>query len=125
MIDLKFGYQTALGRWDLYLEEGVLDLVIAADTEEIDQRLRSALRLFRGEWFLDQSLGVPYFEKILGLKGVSMTIVEQAFRDELKRQPDVLRVDAFEATLDKVTRRLTVEFIAATTDGTVPITVEV
>jgi len=125
MIDLKFGYQTALGRWDLYLEEGVLDLVIAADTEEIDQRLRGALRLFRGEWFLDQSLGVPYFEKILGLKGVSMTIVEQAFRDELKRQPDVLRVDAFEATLDKVTRRLTVEFVAATTDGTVPITVEV
>jgi len=125
MLDLAFGYQTGLGRWDLILDEGVIDPLLAENTDEIDQRLRQALRLFSGEWFLDPSLGVPYFEKILGIKGVSMTIVEQAFRTEIARQPDVLRVDDFSAILDKVTRRLAVEFQAVTTDGTVPVDLEV
>lgn len=46
--------------------------IIAVDSaSEVGQRVKIHLRRFWQEWFLNISLGVPYFEKILGEKNTN------------------------------------------------------
>lgn len=40
----------------------------------VAQLVRIAIRLFRGEWFLDLDAGVPYFQTILGKKYDAATL---------------------------------------------------
>ncbi len=44
------------------------DLQLTKDEQIIAQRVKQALLLFKGEWFLDIDAGVPYYENILGQK---------------------------------------------------------
>jgi len=118
MQDLRFEYQTTLGRWDLVLEDGAVDLTLVSGTDEIDQRIRHTLRLFKGEWYLDITQGVPYFESIL-IKGASEAAVGEAIAKALLKNPDVLRIDNMVVAFDKNTRTADVSFIAVTTDGTI------
>lgn len=121
MIDLAFTYDAALGRFDLVLSNGALDPTLVEGTDEIDQRLVRTIRLFRGDLLFDQTLGMPWYQQILAIKGIDLTVVEQAMRAEILRQPDVLGFESFAVTMDKVTRELTVDFVAKTTDGSVTI----
>ena len=43
-------------------------------TENVGQRLRLRLLTFEGEWFLDTTYGVPYFQRILGRKPTKSAI---------------------------------------------------
>jgi len=61
MRDLKLGKDRDL------LIEG-FDLKLTADSEIVEQRLRQALLTFKGEWFLNVDLGIPYYQEILGQK---------------------------------------------------------
>ena len=121
MIDLAYTEDTTLGRFDLVLSNGALDPTLAEGTDEIDQRLVRTLRLFRGELLYDQTLGVPWYQQILAIKGIDLDTVEQALRAEILRQPDVLGFSSFSIDLDKPNREMTVDFVAKTTDGSVTI----
>ena len=48
---------------DLDFSSGGLELLEGVD--EIVQKLDTRLQFFLGEWFLDQRLGIPYYEDIL------------------------------------------------------------
>jgi hypothetical protein len=51
---------------DLVIENG--DFVFARGIDAVAQSCRIALQMFEGEWFLDQSVGIPYWQQILGFK---------------------------------------------------------
>lgn len=85
------------------------------------QRIRVRFRFFLGEWFLDQRLGVPYFQDIL-VKSPDPILISAVFRKVLLGTPGVLHVDAFSANLDRLTRVLTVNFQATLVDSTTSIT---
>jgi len=57
---------------ELVLEAGSAALVSGRTSEStreaIAQAARCRLRTFLGEWFLDSSIGVPWFEQVLGVK---------------------------------------------------------
>lgn len=81
---------------------------------ELKQRLWLAMTTRGGEWFLDPSLGIPWFD-ILGNTGS-----EDAIKQEIIR---VLKADAAidsitKLTLDKTDRNLSVYFECSLTDGT-------
>ncbi len=44
------------------------DLQLTKNDQIVAQRVKQALLLFKGEWFLDIDAGVPYYESILGQK---------------------------------------------------------
>ena len=48
------------------------DLQLTTDQQAIAQRVKQSLLLFKGEWFLDRDLGVPYYEDILGTKCIGL-----------------------------------------------------
>lgn len=82
---------------DLVLENG--DLVFVSGVDSIAQDIKLALGLCLGEWFLDETVGVPYFQKILGQKIPDLLVVREIFRQQLLAVPGVLDVVDITVTL--------------------------
>jgi hypothetical protein len=90
------------------------------DTDElIAQRLLVRLRAFRGEWYLDTTFGVPYYQDIL-VKNPDPSQLEAAFKSVIIGTPGVEKITEFEADIDS-SRRLTVSFRATTDLGAIEI----
>lgn len=84
--------------FDLKLSKlGDLDLdaqgraTLIGGAEQIAQQIRLTLSIFLGEWFLDISFGVPYFESILG-KGRTKSEIEAVVRKKVRDVPGVVTV---------------------------------
>ncbi len=94
---------------DLVIENN--ELVRITGAEEIVQRIIQRLRTFRGEWFLDRSVGLPYYQDIL-IKNPNVETVQGLFRQAILKTPGVTRLLQYSQTLDGVTRKLTINFKA-------------
>lgn len=92
---------------DLDITAGALSLVTGADA--IAQQIRIALRLFKGEWFLSPSEGMPYYETILQ-KGTRPAALQSLFRRALLQVPGVVEVLSLDLDLDTATRQLSLTF---------------
>lgn len=83
--------------------------------EEIRQHLMQRLRTFLNEWFLDLSIGLPYFEEVL-IKQPNQAGIESIFIEEILQCPGIVRLLDFNLDLDK-DRTLTVSGTAEGYDG--------
>ena len=90
------------------------DLVMNFGTEGIASDLRSRLQTFLGECFLDTSLGVPWFERILGKKTPSGEL-KAIFREVILGTPGIASVDTLDVKV--ASRVLTVAFRALASTG--------
>lgn len=116
-VDLKLSSQH-----DLLFKNNRLVLVDGANQKA--QQIKIALLTFLGEWFLDTSIGVPYFEQIL-LKSADKVKVENVFRQKIIAVKGVKRVIKLETKIDRQARLLFVSFEAETIAGLVADTVEI
>lgn len=82
----------------------------------LDQRIDCMLRTFRGEWWLDPTLGVPYFEEILK-KNPDMSVVRQAFASVILSVPGVQEITSLEVKFLRSTRAFRVDFWVKGTDA--------
>ncbi len=89
--------------------------------EEIEQTIRTRLRLFLGEYFRDVTDGTPWFESILG-KGTSQSAREATLRNRIARSPGVIRLTSFSTDYDINTRKLTVSVSVLTNFGILAVT---
>ena len=92
------------------------DFVLTEGVDAISQHLSQRLKTFLNEWFLDNRIGVPYFEHVLK-KNFDPVIVDTVFKKEIINTPGVLELLAFNADLDKVARTLQITFKARTSEG--------
>jgi hypothetical protein len=99
---------------DLVLVNGNLALAQTPQVEAAQAAL-NAFNLWQGEWFLDTTIGVPYYQLILGRKNVK--VATKALRTVLEAVPQIASVQAFTAVLDAPSRKLTVTFQATAVDG--------
>lgn len=60
----------------------------------VAQRLKISLYTFLGEWFLDTSIGVPYFQQIFG-KVRKKSTVDIIFQGIISDDPDVIEILSF------------------------------
>lgn len=67
------------------------DLALADGAERIKQQIKVTLLTFLGEWFLDETFGVPYLESIL-VKSPNRTEIESIIRARVKSVPGVSSV---------------------------------
>lgn len=107
---------------DLYLdpnlrELGLLngDLVIVRDLPAIAQDINMRLCFVRGEWFLDESVGVDYFGRVF-VKGARRDDLALVFREALLATPGVAAVQSLSLNID-ASRRLTVNWTVSTDLG--------
>lgn len=98
---------------DLVLVGG--DLSIQTD---IAQHAKIRLAFFEGEWFLDSTAGVPYFQSILK-KGANLGEIQTVYREEILGTPGITALTTLELDFDATTRVLTVEWGAESVQGTI------
>lgn len=101
---------------DLYLENGTVRLTNSL-IEEVAQELYVRLRIFQGEWFLDATIGIPYWQTILGQK-TPIGIIEQIFRRVITTCPGVASLDSFLLTKPSP-RQAQIAFSATLINGAV------
>lgn len=109
MSDLRLDEQT----YDYELENG--DLVLTEKSDAIRQHIQQRLWTFFGEWFLDTSVGVQYYQVIL-VKNPSLDNVEGILRETILATPGVMELLSFDLDYTSETREFSVEFQARTID---------
>jgi hypothetical protein len=73
--------------WDLVLDSKA-NIAVAAPPYALAQDVASAIKTFLGEVWYDDSLGVPYLQKILG-QAPPITVLQQAMVDAAMTVPGV------------------------------------
>ncbi len=97
---------------DLNLIEGVPRMV---------QQARIRLRTFQGEWFRDERVGMPWYQRVLGIKPMKKAVITNDIRRAILGIPGVRDVYDITFKFDPATRTAEVKFRAVDTDGN-PIT---
>jgi hypothetical protein len=107
---------------DLMLVNG--NLVIASGDDAVRQAVLCRLLLFKGEWFMNEDIGIPYLGKtnddrtsILGQKNPNMNMIKEVFRQAILNSPGIATVESISASLDRSTRLLTISFVAVQDSG--------
>jgi len=111
MVDLKIDPTTR----DLVIENG--DLVLVDGVDAVRQDVDIRLNTFLGTWFLDQRIGIPYFERILGQKPRYQAIAG-IFREAILETPGMVSLTDLRLDFDGTTRTLSVAFRGVASEGT-------
>lgn len=101
---------------ELLFTDGDLQMVAGSDAIVSDARAR--LQFIQGEWFLDLSVGVPYYQSIF-VKNPNMAVVQAAYRDTLAQTEGVISVDSLTVDYDSPSRNLKIAFSLSTDVGVI------
>lgn len=99
------------------------DLKLTDETSVVAQRVKRALLLFKGEYFLDGNLGMPYYNDILGTKN-SIDTIQAIFINAIREVRGVADVKEFNIAFDNEVRTLTINMtIKDTLDNEIDVSV--
>ena len=98
---------------DIDISSGGFDLV--SGDEEVRQKLNIRMRFLQGEWFLDQRIGIPYFQEIL-VKNPDEGRIRDIYRQTILTTPGVRDLQDLTVTVD-ADRVLRVTFTAFLDSG--------
>jgi hypothetical protein len=111
-MDLQLDFQShdlVISRYDLQLQNGI-DLM--------RQRYKQSLLFFMGEWYLDVTDGVPYYEEILK-KAPDQITVESVLKQAILETPGTTELLSFLVTYTNNIRRYQLDFSTATIFGNI------
>ncbi|MCQ9124370.1 hypothetical protein [Rodentibacter caecimuris] len=109
MIDLKLNNQH-----DLLFKDR--KLVLADGVNQKAQQIKVVLLTFLGEWFLDTTIGLPYFDEIL-VKNPDSSRIQSIFRKKIMGIKGVLSIEQLSLEFNRKERVLSVQFSAKTVEG--------
>jgi hypothetical protein len=122
MVDISLDLNPASPNYkDLLIIDNDLVLTSDADpngTNPILQDIVQNLSFFLGEWFLDNTKGIPYFQQIL-VKNPDQSKIDAFFVNTILGTPGVLQLLSYSFSANYAARLLNVTFSAMTTMGKV------
>lgn len=83
--------------------------VLVVDGEAIGQHIRQRLKLWAGEWFLNEGAGVPWLDHVLGRPPSEIELAEAVIKAEIAATPGVAEIIEFEARYDRASRGLHID----------------
>lgn len=92
--------------WDIEFVDGELNFT--TEEETLLQRIKQRMQFFRGEWFLNEAEGIPYFEEIFQ-KNYDLSRIEAIYINELQRIDGVAEILSLEINVNDSTREMTIE----------------
>lgn len=92
--------------------------------DSVIQRTKIKLGTFYGEWFLNTTYGIPYFQVILQ-KTTPKAVVDSIFKTQILQDKDILSIVEFNSILDNQTRKYSMTFRIKVRDGSVSPTQQV
>jgi|WetSurMetagenome_2_1015567.scaffolds.fasta_scaffold200359_1 hypothetical protein len=106
---------------DLLIVNGDLTLTLDSNpngTNPVLQNILQILRFYYGEWFLDNTKGIPWFQQIL-VKNPSLAKIESILINGILGVPGVTQLTEFTLTPNFAQRTLKISFKCITTKGVV------
>ena len=92
------------------------DLVLIEDDVQVSQNLDIKLQFFKGEYPLDITFGIPYFENVF-VKNPDIPAVSAIFKASIMSVPDVNELLEFSLDYDASARDVSLTFKVNTTFG--------
>lgn len=92
------------------------NLRIVEGNEEVRQIIMANLETIEGEWFLDITIGVPWFTEILQ-KNVSLNRIDGIIINVISSSKGVISLLTYDSSVDAKTRTFNMEFVAQTAYG--------
>jgi len=86
-------------------------------SEYIAQKIRHTISVFKGEWFMDTELGIPYIDKDDVRAYMHRRMILTALQVRIGEVQGVERFLSFTSSLDKGTRILRVDFVVQLDTG--------
>ena len=105
--------QTSIG--DLDISSGNLQ-VESSVAQVTAWKLSNLFAFFKGEWFLDQRQGVPYFQYVF-VSNPSLAVIGNLFRQVCQGAPGVASVTSLALDYQPRYRNLTANMVVQTDDG--------
>lgn len=106
---------------DLLLKNFDLQLIDGRD--QIAQNLAIRLRFILGEWFLDVTAGVPYYDDFF-IKAPNQIRIESILKEEILNTPGIDKILSFSSNFDAHRRTYSVSFSVDTLQGEITLTQE-
>jgi hypothetical protein len=88
------------------------DLVLTNDKEILPQRIKQMLQTFKGEWFLDNDLGIPYFQEVLG-QTKALDVVRSIFIDAVQNVEGVKELVDFDMRFNNKLRTFEMDMVVS------------
>jgi len=115
--------------FDFLLDETTNDLVLTdkdlvfttTAQEELRQRLSIRLLTYKGEWFLNESYGIPYTQEIIGVTRSKKTVDNILLSNAKLELSTSDSISNFESSYGLDTRKYHMSFDVSTIDGIVKV----
>lgn len=98
---------------DIHLDE-TGNLAMVFDSEAIGEHAKQRTMTFRGEWFLNSNVGVPWLSDIMG-REYNPALAEAIIKSTVKRTDGVRSVDSFSIRFVNSRRELAASNITIST----------
>lgn len=92
------------------------DFLLIDNAERVAQQIKVKLLTFLGEWFLDNTWGVPYLEYIL-VKQPNQDLIKQILSEQILSVDDVKSLNALELDYQVKVRTLIINYEVSTEYG--------
>lgn len=99
---------------DMTFGHGAADFLVDSP-EAVAQIIGTRLWLWRGEWFLDNSVGMPWLQDILGVR--TLRLANSIIRGYIANSPGVQQVVKYTSDLVSSSRKFTAEATVDTIFG--------
>ena len=103
---------------DMLLADSSFHFVEGA--QAVVQKVAMTFAIFRGEWFLDLSYGVPYRTEIL-VKNPDLDRISSLLRKTLMGIEEIIEIRKFNLEFNPQQRELQVDFEALTSEGIITV----
>lgn len=107
---------------DLAIENS--DLQVVKDLDWLVQSVKVKFQTFKGEWFLNTTVGLDYFGLVF-IKGPNLNLIDNMHKFGLLEYDEITEILSFSSSLNKQVRELTVEFIADSIFGVINQTITI
>lgn len=93
------------------------NFVLISDSEATTQRLKTRLKTYLGEWFLNLNLGIPYYQEVFD-KSIPISSIEAVFKEAIINCPGVDELNKFEIDYTNSDRSFALSFEVKAGDKT-------
>lgn len=100
------------------------DLQLVSNGDYVIQKIKIVLLFFFGEWFLDTSIGIKYWDSVF-IKNPNPTLIDNLFKVAIVEVEEVNEILTFDSTYDSANRKYSLEASLDTTEGELNISQEV
>lgn len=80
---------------------------LVTGAEAIRQRILLKLSIWKGEWFLDSDVGMPYVDEILGKRG-ALDLLRRMVKKKVEETPGVIQVTKITVNMSAAYRNASV-----------------